>query len=313
MAPELLAVALEQLPGVRAVTPTGATAAALGTAGLAVRCASLQELSDGAAEAVVLLDDELTVAGQHAEGLLAEVARVLGVGGLVLVSVRGRVHAAATSPAAQGRRTFDAAELARLLGHRGFAVELLCAPGAASTLAGRGAVYEPDLDRQPGLLDAGPKVVALGRRHAGDQARSAAFFASLPRKVIAAAVICRDEAGRLLVVHDTFKRHWTIPGGVVDADEDPRAGAERETREEAGLQVRAERLLGVFSSSWPDRLVLVYDAAAPDAAAPLIPLHAHEIDAVEWVPLDDALQRLAPSIAEQVRRCLSDPGGTWRA
>lgn len=311
MAPELLAIAVAHLPTEPMATPSPATAAALRTAGLPARCVPLEELPDGEAAAVVLLDDELTSAGEHAEGLMVDAARVLDGGGLLLVSARSRVHVAATGTAESGR-PFDAAEVARLLGHRGFAVELLCAPGAASTLAGRTPVYDPDLDRQPGLLDAGPRVVALGRRHAGQEARSAAFFDSLPRKVVAAAVICRDEDGRLLLVHDSFKRHWTIPGGVVDADEDPRAGAEREAWEEAGLRVRAGRLLGVFSVSWPDRLVLLYEATARDATGPLAPVHTHEVDAVEWVPLDDALRRCAPRIAEQVRRCLTEPGGTWR-
>lgn len=312
MTPELVALATEHLSEVAsAVTPSATTAEALQRAGVAVRRAPLSGLRDRSTDAVVLLDEELSQAGEHAEGLLAEAWRVLADDGVVLTAVADRVHAAATAAAVSGRG-YDAAELARMLGHRGFVIELMCAPGAARGVAGRAPAYDAQLDCHPGLLDAAAHVAALGRRSADEADRNAAFFASLPRKVVAAAVLCHDEHHRLLLVHDRFKRHWTIPGGVVDADEDPRAAAQRETWEEAGARVHAGDLLGVFSASAPDRLILVYEAALLDDPGPLTPVHTHEIDAVEWTALDEALERLAPSIAEQVRLCLSNPGGTWR-
>lgn len=152
-----------------------------------------------------------------------------------------------------------------------------------------------------------------GRTARSSLQRSEAFFATLPYKVVAASVVCRDDQGRLLIVHDTFKGHWTIPGGVVDADEDPRSGAVREAWEEAGVRVSADVVLGVFAASWPDRIVLVY-SAAPLAGVEHrnTPIHAHEIGDVAWVPLEHALQMLAPHVAEQVRHCLDHPGGTLR-
>lgn len=313
VAPELVALAVERLAGHESlVTPAASTAAALQSAGQPVRHAALDGLGDGTVGGVVLLADELSRSGEHAEGLLVEAARVMSGGGMLLVGACSAIYAAVTGDARGDLRTYTAHELERMLGHRGFAVELLCAPGAASGLSGSAAAYDPQLDRVPGLLDAAPRVAALGRMHPDQADRSAAFFASLPRKVVAAATLCRDPAGRLLVVHDTFKGHWTIPGGVVDADEDPRAGAERETWEEAGARVRAGQLLGLFAHSWPDRLLLVYDAAPlGDTTRPPTPVHGHEIDAAQWLPLGDALELLNPRTAEQVTRCLESPGGTW--
>ncbi len=227
------------------------------------------------------------------------------------MSVLGAVYAAATRADLAGARGYTAEELRRALGHRGCAVEQLWAPGAAAALAGdpRGPL-QVELDRSPGLLDAAARVVAVARRGRDAAERSAAFFGTLPRKVVAAAVLCRDDAGRVLVVYDTFKQAWTLPGGVVDADEDPRSGAVREAEEEAGVRVAAGSVLGVFASSWPDRIVFVYAARPLSDPAAAAPRHAHEIAAVEWVHLDEALARLAPHVAEQVRACLTDPGGT---
>jgi 8-oxo-dGTP pyrophosphatase MutT (NUDIX family) len=166
------------------------------------------------------------------------------------------------------------------------------------------------LDRAAGLLDAAAQTLVIGRRPGDPVGRSAAFFASVPRKLVAAAVVCRDDTGRLLCVHDTFRQHWTIPGGVVDADEDPQSGAVREAWEESGVRVRADALLGVFSLPWPDRILLLYGATPIGEATPA-PVHAHEIDDAAWLPLDEALRRLNRRTAEQVRRCLDAPGGTW--
>ncbi len=45
-----------------------------------------------------------------------------------------------------------------------------------------------------------------------------------------------NEARQLLILKPNYKNHWTIPGGVVDANESPRAACIREIREEIGLE-----------------------------------------------------------------------------
>lgn len=314
-------------PDASVAAPCPDVAAALEPTGRPVLAGPLERLPAGGVDAVALLGDELSspLGERTAEGVLAEAARVLRPGGLLVAAAHNAVYAAATGRRLDGR-AWKAAELARALGQRGFQVELVCAPGAAATLTTaerRGRRWRagarrapqrrthPELDRQPGLVDAAERTVAVGRLPGDPEDRSVAFFASLPRKVVAAAVVCRDATGRLLVVYDRFKRHWTIPGGVVDADEDPQAAAAREAWEEAGVRVEPGALLGVFAASWPDRLTLVYAAETTWDTVPA-PVHDHEIAEAAWMTLDAALARLAPTIADQVRRCLQSPGGTWR-
>jgi mutator protein MutT len=45
---------------------------------------------------------------------------------------------------------------------------------------------------------------------------------------------------------------WSIPGGMLELGETMRAGAEREAREETGLQVEAGEVLGVLDRILPD-------------------------------------------------------------
>jgi 8-oxo-dGTP pyrophosphatase MutT (NUDIX family) len=267
-------------------------------------------LEPGSVAAVVLVDDELSRAGDHAEELIDTLGAALEPGGVLIATLRNRIHAEAAAEPLEGLRGVSSEEAAALVAHRGFGLELLCAPGAAAGLRGDD-VFDLDADRRPGLLDAAPTLLLAARAPSSLEERGQIFLASRPRKIAAAAVLCRDPAGRLLVVYDRFKRSWTIPGGVVDADEDPAAAAVREAWEEAGTKVDTDRLLGVFASRWPDRLVFVFAAVPVDVVEHPQPLHPHEIGDVAWLPLDRALDRLAPAVAFKVRTCLDRPGYTW--
>ncbi len=66
-------------------------------------------------------------------------------------------------------------------------------------------------------------------------------------KPCAGALVVRD--GRVLLVKraiQPFLGCWDIPGGFLEADELPQAGAMREVREETGLEVRLTGLLGFY-------------------------------------------------------------------
>jgi 8-oxo-dGTP pyrophosphatase MutT (NUDIX family) len=64
--------------------------------------------------------------------------------------------------------------------------------------------------------------------------------------VPSAAVLVRDEAGRILLVRHADLGRWLLPGGAVEPDETPAEAAAREALEETGLEVETGRLLGAF-------------------------------------------------------------------
>lgn len=64
---------------------------------------------------------------------------------------------------------------------------------------------------------------------------------------IAGAQVAIVDRGRVLVQFRPFPPGWELPGGHVEADEDPAVSAAREVEEETGLSVRILGLVGVYS------------------------------------------------------------------
>lgn len=62
------------------------------------------------------------------------------------------------------------------------------------------------------------------------------YYAQLPRKRVAAGALFFDEEDNVLILKPSYKDGWTIPGGVVDANESPLDACRREVQEEVGLE-----------------------------------------------------------------------------
>ncbi|MEV5162828.1 NUDIX hydrolase [Streptomyces sp. NPDC053728] len=131
---------------------------------------------------------------------------------------------------------------------------------------------------------------------------------TLPRKRVAAGVLFFDPQGRVLLVDPVYKPLWEIPGGAVERDESPRAGAVREVKEELGLEWNPGRLLGVdWRGPRPGRsegLVYLFDGGVlgEDRLAG-VRLQAEELGAMEFVAVDQIRERLVERLALRVEAC----------
>ena len=82
-------------------------------------------------------------------------------------------------------------------------------------------------------------------------------------KVAVGTIIQNDDRHILLVrraIEPGFGK-WVFPGGFVDRGEEVQVAAVREAREEAGLDVRLDRLLNVYSYPGRVPVIIVYVAS----------------------------------------------------
>jgi 8-oxo-dGTP pyrophosphatase MutT (NUDIX family) len=133
---------------------------------------------------------------------------------------------------------------------------------------------------------------------------------------VAAYALITDEHGRMLLPHWSEAAHsgWTMPGGGIDAGEDPADAAVREVFEETGYHVELDGLLGVDSFVIPgaervrpserpvQALRIVYRAhvvggdlrVEEDGSTDGVAWHTQEeVDALDRVPLVDLTRRWA--------------------
>lgn len=84
-------------------------------------------------------------------------------------------------------------------------------------------------------------------------------------KVATGVVAVRD--GRILLVrrnHEPMLGRWSFPSGFVDAGEVVAEAAAREVREEAGVEVRVDALLGVYSTRGNPVVFIAYAGTIVD-------------------------------------------------
>jgi 8-oxo-dGTP diphosphatase len=129
----------------------------------------------------------------------------------------------------------------------------------------------------------------------------------LPAIPVSAGAMVFDRAGRLLILKPTYKKGWTIPGGVMEADgESPWEACQREVREETGLALAKGRLAAMdFRRPRPGRpggIRFLFDCGTvSDEALAGLTLQPEEISESRLAPLPEALALLRGPIRRRVR------------
>jgi 8-oxo-dGTP diphosphatase len=137
----------------------------------------------------------------------------------------------------------------------------------------------------------------------------------LPRIPASAGALIFDRRGRLLIADPTYKAHWTIPGGIMEADgETPWEACRREVREEVGLSVGRGRLVAVDflrpKPSRPGGMRFLFDCGVlPDAVLDGITLQEEELSEHRLLVPGEALPLLSGPLRRRVGAALDAGAG----
>lgn len=128
-----------------------------------------------------------------------------------------------------------------------------------------------------------------------------AVNASLVREVVGALAFHPDGQRILLVKASRgfTKGMWNIPGGFVTYAESPEEGMRREMLEETGVEVRLEKLLGVFTQKFGSPYYMRGHMYLARCEGTTLRLQKDEIAEAEWMTLADARRVLLNPFARR--------------
>jgi len=137
------------------------------------------------------------------------------------------------------------------------------------------------------------------------------YYASLPKQITGAAAIYHAPDGRILLVRPSYRDDtWELPGGGLEAGEDPLAAATRETKEELGIDLTPGRLLVIDwvpeqQDGRPPLVNVLFDAGEmTDAeAAARIRLDPDELTEYRLATGEEWGRLLAPHMARRLHAC----------
>ncbi|HEV2089312.1 MAG TPA: NUDIX domain-containing protein [Cryptosporangiaceae bacterium] len=110
-----------------------------------------------------------------------------------------------------------------------------------------------------------------------------------PNYTLGAVVLLRDWTGRLLLVRQPPGHCWSLPGGLLDRGETPRAAAARELAEETGVRLAPDALCPTDPNARVDtkaRQVDLVFTATVDAATTVLTVDSVEVVDAAWYPVD---------------------------
>jgi 8-oxo-dGTP pyrophosphatase MutT (NUDIX family)/DNA-binding XRE family transcriptional regulator len=119
---------------------------------------------------------------------------------------------------------------------------------------------------------------------------------------LAAFVVLRDAAGRVLVAEREDGKGWNLPGGGVQPGESPWEAALRETREEVGVEAALTRLAGLYWVPSGRAVVFLFEGQVASGK----PRPLAETKNVAWADPAALPPTMLPRHAERVRDVVAD-------
>jgi 8-oxo-dGTP diphosphatase len=137
----------------------------------------------------------------------------------------------------------------------------------------------------------------------------------MPTHIVGVAGIVKDDTGKILLVK-TVNYGWVFPGGQVEVGENLMTALNREIKEESGIAINADYLVGVYSNTcshvWQDAITLVPTKVVLDFACTSIGGElgtSDETSESAWILRDKVLEMIStPAIRTRYQAYLDFDG-----
>ncbi|MEV6110469.1 NUDIX domain-containing protein [Streptomyces sp. NPDC051940] len=127
---------------------------------------------------------------------------------------------------------------------------------------------------------------------------------TLPQHSVSVAGAVVREDGRLLAIKRADNGTWEPPGGVLELDETPEHGVQREVWEETGVKVEVEELTGVYKNMTRGIIALVFRCRPVSGEA-----HStEEAISVNWLTPEEVPETMSEVYAVRLLDALTDHG-----
>jgi ADP-ribose pyrophosphatase YjhB (NUDIX family) len=100
------------------------------------------------------------------------------------------------------------------------------------------------------------------------------------------AITVIEDGGRVLLIRQSYRPRWGLPGGLLRRGEGPEAAAHREAAEEVGVRIELVGDPVVVVDPQPRRVDVVYRARLVDGSGPGAP-SSPEIVEARWFAWDE--------------------------
>ena len=120
---------------------------------------------------------------------------------------------------------------------------------------------------------------------------------------VTAGAFIFDDNNRILLLEHVFRPDsgWGLPGGFLNAGEQPEAALRRELREEIGIEVEEVEIVLARTLPQPRQIEIYFRARAIGTPRPC----SFEIRNAEWFTIDNLPPELSPDQRRLIKRVIS--------
>ncbi|MBV9163336.1 MAG: NUDIX hydrolase [Pseudonocardiales bacterium] len=121
---------------------------------------------------------------------------------------------------------------------------------------------------------------------------------------VPASLVVVTHADTVLMMFDSWRKQWELPGGMREPDETTRQAAVRELREETGIHVVDLTFVAVaeFDLTKPERREILAVYQGQLQVMPRLTVNAEALDFQWWLPSEPVSEAMSPLDAEIARR-----------